>query len=70
MKYTQYKRDSGKYKFFIYLINGIVLIVLLLLAGVAIFFVYDKIYSRFLGEKMSKIVKDSMSNYESIKNNN
>ena len=69
MNYNDYKNNSQKYKFFIKLINLVVLVVLIVLAGMAIFLVYEKMYDRYLNENIQTIVRESMSNYESIKNN-
>ncbi len=69
MHYTEYKRKYNNYKFMVYFINFVILVLLLTLAGGAIYLVYNKIYERYLNENLSKIVKNSMSNYQSIKNN-
>ena len=69
MKFSTYKRHSMGYKVMIYWINFLILILLLSLAGLSFYMIYDKIYTRFLGENLKRIVSDSMSNYESIKNN-
>lgn len=52
LNYSDYKKSSNKYKFFIKCINWVVLIVLICLAGIAIFLVYEKMYDRYLGENI------------------
>lgn len=69
MHYSEYQRRGKAYRYFVYLMNFIVLVGLLALAGVAIYVLYNKIYSKFLEENVATIVKESMSNYHSIKNN-
>lgn len=69
MHYSEYKRRGKSFRYFVYLINFIFLAGLLVLAGAAIFILYNKIYSKFLEENVAVIVKESMSNYHSIKNN-
>ena len=69
MKFDSYKKRSNSFKYFVYWINLGVLLSLLSLAGIAIYLIYDKIYNRFMGEHLQKIVRESMSSYESIKNN-
>lgn len=69
LNYSEYKQNSNKFKFFMKWINLTVLVILIIVAGLAIFFVYEKMYNRYLGENIQKIVRDSITNYESIKNN-
>jgi len=69
LNYNDYKNNSNKYKFFMWWINVTILIVLISLSGVAIFLVYEKMYDRYLGENIQNIVRESVSSYESIKNN-
>lgn len=52
LNYDDYKRSSKQYKFTMRMINLIILVVLIVLAGISIFLVYEKMYDRFLGENI------------------
>ena len=67
--YQEYKRKVKKYKFWVYFFNIFALIMLLTLSGIAIYLLYNKIYSRFLAQNVATIVRESMSNYHSLKDN-
>lgn len=69
LKYHEFKKQSKNNKTFIIIINIIILLFLLVMAGLAMALIFGKIYQRILNERVAGMVKDSISNYRTLKDN-
>lgn len=69
LKYNEFKKQSKSNKTFIIMVNVIVLVFLLVMAGLAMVLIFGKIYQRILNERVAGMVKDSISNYRTLKDN-
>ncbi len=67
--YREIQKKSQNSKYFLYLINFFILIILLIIASIALYVVYNKIYDRVLRENVEVIVKDHISTYHNLKTN-
>lgn len=69
IKIEEIKSNAVKGKVLTYVIHIFCSIFALLLFGTGLYLVYQKIYERILNEKVADIVRDSVINYSSLKNN-
>lgn len=69
LRYTEFRKQNKSNRTFVIVINIIVLLFLLAMAGIAIFLIFGKIYQRILHEKVASMVKDSISNYKTLRDN-
>ena len=69
LKYSEFKRQSRSNRTFVIAVNIIVLVFLLAMAGMAMVLIFGKIYQRILNERVAAMVKDSISNYRTLKDN-
>ena len=69
LKYSEFKKQSKSNRTFVIIVNIIVLLFLLAMAGMAMVLIFGKIYQRILNERVASMVKDSISNYRTLKDN-
>lgn len=69
VQYHALRAKSQRHKFLFLFVNVIVSVLILSLAGVAIVLIYRKIYQRVLNERVADMVRESVINYRSLKNN-
>lgn len=63
------RERSKRHRFFVLFVNIIISVMILSLAGVALIMIFRKIYQRVLDERVADMVRDSVINYRSLKNN-
>lgn len=69
LRYTEFRKQNRNNKTVVIVINIVILVFLLAMAGIAIFLIFGKIYQRILNERVASMVKDSISNYNTLKDN-
>ncbi len=69
LKYKEFKDQNMRARYTIYAMNFLMIVVLLIIAAFTLYFIYNKIYQRILSENVANIVRDHISNYQSLRNN-
>jgi hypothetical protein len=68
-EYHSIRDKSKKHKFLVLFINVVFAVVVLALVGLAMITIFRKIYQRILKERVADMVRESVINYRSLKNN-
>ena len=69
LSYEKFRNDKRLKKYAVILINFLVVFLLLVLAAGAMLIIFSRIYNRILHERVADMVKDSISNYQTLKDN-
>jgi len=69
VEYHGIREKSKRHKFWVLFANITFSVLVLSLAGVAMVFIFKKIYQRVLNERIADMVRESVINYRSLKNN-
>lgn len=67
--YRDYQKKSQNSKYFLYVVNFVILLILIVISSIALYIVYNKIYDRVLRENVEVIVRDHISTYHNLKTN-
>lgn len=69
LQYHSIREKSKRHKFWVLFANVVFSVIVLSLAGAAMVFIFRKIYQRVLNERIADMVRESVINYRSLKNN-
>lgn len=69
LNYTDYQNSARRNGKLIWTLAGIGVLALLILAGMAMSVLFGKIYTRILQERVPEMVRESVTNYQSLKSN-
>ncbi len=69
VQYHGIREKSKHHKFWVLFANIVFSVLILSLAGVALVVIFRKIYQRVLNERIADMVRESVINYRSLKNN-
>ena len=69
IKYNDFRSEKRFGRTMLILVNIVVLLCLLIIAGAVMVIIFGKIYRRILNEKVASMVKESIDNYQTLKEN-
>ena len=69
IRYDDFRSENRFKRSMLILVNVVVLLCLLIIAGAVMVLIFGKIYQKILNEKVAMMVKDSIDNYQTLKEN-